>query len=220
MGHPEGAGDESAATAAPSRAFQVGVVIPDTLGLVLAGAACLWDDVRELRQLGVDPAACTIIAVNDALFRWPGRVDHFATLHPEEMAWRAARRARCSYPGDYETWTRPYPFGYHARARLCDHVLGGWSEGSSGLFAVGVALEGLGLRRVLLAGCPMDASAHLGRGGGPWTGVETYWPAWLERAARLAPAVRSLSGRTRELLGEPDQKWLAGAAGPAVTSGP
>ncbi len=177
-----------------------------SIALVLGGAESLFRDIKVLREL-IDVEACTIVAVNDALFRWPGRVDHFATLHPEELVWRAECRKRFGYPDGYQTWTRPYPRGLEARERLCDHVLGGWSDGSSGFFGVGVARAGLRSRRIVAAGCPMDGSPHLDRPCG-WRGFPSYRQAWLDRKRDLAPFLRSMSGWTLELYGAPDEKWL------------
>lgn len=177
------------------------------VGVVLGGASCLWEDVKQLREI-VRPEACVVLAVNDALIHWPGRVDHFCTLHPEEMGWRAERRALRGYAAGFTSWTRPYPHGLQEREKLCDRVLGGWGEGSSGLFAVGVALEGLGLRRVVLCGVPMDAHSHVGRAPAEWNGWATYRRQWEERHGDLIGAVRSFSGWTSRTLGVPARAWL------------
>lgn len=178
------------------------------IGLVLGGADCLSADVEAFRALA-DPADCTVIAVNDAGFLFPGRLDHWATLHPEELAWRRWRRQRRGYPGGYQTWIRPYPIGMQKREEAFDHVMPGWGAGSSGLFAVGVALEGLGLRHVVLCGVPMDARGHEARDPRRvWNGWVGYQGEWARRADQLRPWVRSMSGWTRSLLGAPLPEWL------------
>lgn len=139
------------------------------------------------------------------------------TLHPEEMAWRRARRERYGYPGGFETWTRPVPRGLEHLTAPVDHLIDGWGGGSSGFLAVGVARE-LGLRAVL-CGVPMDARPHVGRTGAPWNGHASYLGPWTERQAALAPHVRSLSGWTRELFGAPDPAWLDFPARRAQTLG-
>jgi hypothetical protein len=85
-------------------------------------------------------------------------------------------------------------------------------SGSSGLFAVRIALDVLKARRVVLAGMPMDDSPHVydaGRRSGP--SFVPYRPEW-RRAARdeFGGRVRSLSGWTADLLGRPDPEWLEG----------
>jgi hypothetical protein len=168
--------------------------------VVLGGAACLWADVAALRTL-TDPVRCTIVAVNDAGFLWPGRLDHWATLHPEELRWRAMRRQARGYPGGWRTWTCPAPLGPN------DYMLAGWGKGSSGLLGVGVAYEGLGLRRIVLCGVPMDGQGHAGRPTGGWAAWSSHRAAWLEKP-ELSGVVRSLSGWTREVFGAPTAEWL------------
>jgi hypothetical protein len=184
------------------------------IALVLGGADCLWDDLDIARKL-VDPEACTIVAVNDAGIYWPGRLDHWATMHPEELAGRAREREKLGHPGGYVTWTRPYPFGMKDREKLCDQIIDGYN-GSSGLVAVGVAIE-TGHRRVLLCGMPMDARAHFNREGA-WTAGIGYRERWLELADQLRLRCRSFSGWTRELLGEPTAEWVDSVAPTSVAS--
>ncbi len=177
------------------------------IALVLGGASCLWQDIRALRKI-LDPAECVIVAVNDAGVRWPGKLDHWATLHPEELWWRRDRRIHYGYNPSCVTWTRSYPIGMEHLQRICDRQIGGvWTQGSSGLLGVGVAWAGLGIRSVILAGIPMDGGTRLDRTGG-WASHGTFRAAWEESQALLSRGVRSLSGWTRDLLGEPTTEWL------------
>lgn len=185
------------------------------VGVVLGGASCLFDDVAELRAM-LDPAACTIIAVNDAGFRWPGRIDHWATLHPEELGWRKARRQKYEYPGGYRTWTRNYPMGMEKMERLCDQVIGApWTDGSSGFLGVGVAWT-LGLRRIVLCGVPMDGGGRLERMGG-WVSHGTFRPAWKAASHPVRAALRSMSGWTRDQFGVATPEWLDTGLFPSAT---
>lgn len=185
------------------------------VAVVLGGASCLFDDVAELRAL-LEPADHTVIAVNDAGFRWPGRIDHWATLHPEELAWRRARRERYEYAGRFTTWTRTYPMGMEKFERLCDRTLGDpWNQGSSGFLGVGVAWT-LGYRRIILCGVPMDGGGRLERMGG-WVSHGTFRPAWKSAHPALRAALRSMSGWTREQFGVPTCEWLDTGVFPSAT---
>lgn len=180
------------------------------IALALGAADCLPEDLDEARKL-VDPAECLIVAANDAGFMWHGHLDHWATLHPEELWLRKRKRAELGLDDDYETWTRPYPWGLKKeREELCDHVLGGYDGGSSGLLAVGVALE-KGADRIILCGMPMDQRRHVVRKR-PWIPANGYRDRWIELHHKLAPVVRSYSGWTRERFGEPTGGWLTVAA--------
>lgn len=175
------------------------------IAVVLGGAACLEGDLAEARRL-IDLDECSVVACNDAGIWWPGRLDHWATMHAEEMEMRRAKRAALGHPDGYRTWTRPYPFGMKERERMCDELISGYS-GSSGLLAVGVAIE-TGHRRVMLCGMPMDTSEHFNRTG-EWAAGPGYRPRWEEIADHLRRYCRSFSGWTRDLLGgPPTAEWL------------
>lgn len=174
------------------------------LAVVLGGADCLWEDVDALQQMTSLDAA-VIVACNDAGYAWPGRLDHWATMHPEELDDRKAKREANGYPDGYETWTRPYPYGLKDREKMCDHVLDGWG-GSSGLLAVGVALE-LGAPKVVVCGVPMDARPHFNREG-EWGGATKYRDRWVEQRETMRGRVRSMSGWTKALLGGVTPEWL------------
>lgn len=175
------------------------------VALVLGGAVCVWDDVQQARKL-VDPEACTIIAVNDAGFAWPGRLDHWVSMHAEEFPERERIRAERGYSGGYKRWTRPYPAGMKLLEENVDGLLGGWN-GSSGLLAVGVAIAELDADPVILCGIPIDDRAHFNRKG-RWDGCYRYRLGWNERMEQMQGRVRSFNGWTAEVLGVPTRDWV------------
>lgn len=157
--------------------------------LVVGGASCVWDDLRAL-----GPWAGLVVAINDAIAVYPHRIDHAATLHPEKLAGWCEERARRGGNPDYLTWSRKAP-------EVVDRVLTGWNGGSSGLFAVGVALEA-GAERVVLTGVPLDARPHFWDAEA-WEACNLYRAGWEKRADELRGRAFSCSGWTRELLGPP-----------------
>lgn len=165
---------------------------------MLGSGRSLVDDIDAACRL-VDPNRCTVLAVNDAGCVWPLRLDHWCTLHPEKLlAWEGRR------PGP-RTWTRwaHTRHGFPFVDRATDH----W-HGSSGLFALKIALEDLGHRKAILAGVPMDGGPHF-FDAARWDERNHFTAAWKMRADQIRPRVRSFSGWTRELLGEPSRDWLA-----------
>lgn len=147
----------------------------------------------------MDPKRCTVLAVNDAGCVWPLRLDHWCTLHPEKLrAWEGRRTG----PGRYLRWAHTktgFPF--------IDRVTDDW-QGSSGLFAVKVALRDLGHDKVIAAGVPMTATPHF-FDTGRWAERNSFIEGWQSHASEIKPRVRSMSGWTRELLGAPSKQWLA-----------
>jgi hypothetical protein len=171
------------------------------IALVLGGADSLFDDMEGALRLVRDPV---IVACNNAGFMVE-RLDHWATLHPEELPWREERRRANGYPDRYVTWTRPYPSGMKDR-EAGHRTLAGWEGGSSGMFAVGVALEVAD--RAILCGIPMDTRPHFDRVSG-WETAEKYRDAWREKRSAMQKRARSMSGWTAELLGKPQAEWIA-----------
>lgn len=165
--------------------------------LVLGGADCVWEDFRAFEAAG--GWAHVVIAVNDAIPAWHGHLHHAASLHGDKLSQWKRERAGRGLNADFVTWTRPEHEG------CTDRTLSGWSSGSSGFFAVGVALE-LGAESVVLCGVPMQAErAHFFKSE-PWSAVWYYLSAWEHQAGRLRGRVFSMSGWTRDLLGGPP--WL------------
>lgn len=164
--------------------------------LVVGGAACLWDDLRSL-----GPWTGIVVAVNDSIAHYPHRIDHAATLHPEKLAGWTEGRARRGGNLDFTSWSRRNP-------ELVDRTIKGWSSGSSGLLAVGVAFAA-GAERVVLAGVPLTSEPHY-FDAAAWEAFHLYRDAWERRAEALRGRVYSLSGWTRDLLGSPP--WLQSEA--------
>lgn len=91
--------------------------------------------------------------------------------------------------------------------------------GTSGLYGVQIALEQLGFDGVILAGCPIDAAAGSLCEHSLMTDadrVERYRPEWLLALPTIGARTRSMSGWTRDLLGEPTTDWLK-ALNPAAS---
>ncbi|MGB3833788.1 MAG: hypothetical protein WA975_18205 [Mesorhizobium sp.] len=182
------------------------------IALILGSADCVEEDAEAALAL-FDPDC--VIAVNDMIARWPGSIDHAVTLHVENLPrWLKARAALQS--DRPVTWSHTGCRGQGRLSQLADNVLDDWS-GSSGLLAVRVALE-LG-HAAVLCGIPMDSRRHVpGQSATTWSGqpwpqgqIDTYRKGWLDHLDQIAPRVRSMSGWTAELLGTPDQDWLASA---------
>lgn len=180
--------------------------------MVLGGASCLWEDVGNLALLMPEGRwDGLVIAVNDVGVHWKGRLDHWVSLHPEKLAQWRDDRMRLDLPGEAVTW------GRHAPRHVMRHVAD-WPGVSSGGLAVQVALEKLGCLRVVLCGVPMTATPHFAEStvfhitdqDGNWAArqADHHWEAFQREAPKMTGKVRSMSGRTRDLLGYPTPDWL------------
>lgn len=172
--------------------------------LVVGGAECVHRDLAALGGWTPD----IVIVVNDIGAIYPHRIDHWMSVHagkfheipdhPKGWGWLRQRKA-AGGNADFTTWTNRH------KAELADRVIYGWNRGSSGMSAVGVALE-LGADTVVLCGIPMDPTGHF-FDKEPWVACEDHREAWTNRIEKMRGRVWSMSGWTRELLGSPP--WIA-----------
>jgi hypothetical protein len=169
--------------------------------LVLGGAACVWNDVEFALDLSEFEI---VVACKRIVEHWSGPLDAFASLHPESIADSLRARREKGYSMDFAVYCDRG--SANGRGHI-DHYVADWA-GSSGLYGVPVALH-LGADRIVLAGVPMDSSAHFDREV-PWATVESYRKGWIRNQHRLNNVARSCSGWTRAFLGCPDEAWLKG----------
>lgn len=160
--------------------------------VILGGAASVWEDNARA------PSGARM-AVNDAGAYYMDPLEHWVTLHPEYMpGWMRFRRGHC------------YGHAMTHSNREAEGIDIAWHMvnvgGTSGLFACKVALL-LGYERVVLAGMPMDGSPHFF--DPPWYRNTVFEDApsrrvWEEAGRNFFRGrVTSMSGRTRDWLGEP-----------------
>lgn len=169
------------------------------IAAILGGAEGVWQEIGALQHM-VRPDI--IIATNDAGAHYIGHIDHWVTLHPEKMAAWWDQRLRAGLPPPGQVW-------FHraaSREFVLPHLHTPEWGGSSGLFAVKVAME-IGCEKIILCGIPMEGTPHF-HVPAPLKGVGRYRRAWEERVGQLAENVRSMSGWTAQLLGQPDEVWL------------
>ncbi|WP_448043800.1 hypothetical protein [Bradyrhizobium liaoningense] len=173
------------------------------IAAVLGGATRGLAELETLRTLAPVDA---VFAVNDAAAAYHHPDLHsFVTLHPEKLPqWLALRAnvdklhkpdivAHCEHPLVTQVVDYRWP-GMNA-------------SGSSGLFAVKVALEKYD--RVVLCGVPMDVMRAHFFDSAPWFDVDSFWDAWHVALPHIKDRVRSMSGRTANLLGMPTKEFLA-----------
>lgn len=172
--------------------------------LILGGAGTIWTDAADALELGRYDLT---IAINDIGARWSDPIDIWCSLHPDKLAGWRADRARAGYP----------PASRHIAHQAGEGIEGleyrfpgQPSSGSSGLFAVNIAMDE-GCDRIVLAGVPMTAEAgHVADGRLFAKECSVYLPAWQWALPILRGKVKSISGWTADNLGKPDAEWLNG----------
>jgi len=169
------------------------------VAIIVGGGSSVLSDVLATYELIKDTPRVHYV-INDMIVDF-AQVDIAVTLHPEKLEnWLTARAKsgaekpqRC-----YAHITR--------RSTAVTHATSDWL-GSSGLFAVKIALENLH-KAIILCGVPMDASHHYRRQK-PWTDHRLFQRAWIKHHENLEATTRSWGGWTAARLGVPTAEWLA-----------
>lgn len=172
--------------------------------VICAGAACVWDDLALL-NVRDEQSDTHIMAINDIVMHLPMRIRHvYSNDHRMLPCWIAARRP---------LYVREYGSPAHVHSnRLGARYNWPWpGHGSSLLGGVYTGLA-LGYDRIVICGGPLDDSPSYF--SPPWVprnfqrevgtkpnGDMMYWQRAQDRCFKNR--VRSMSGRTMELLGRP-----------------
>lgn len=182
------------------------------VALILGGAACVWTDVEAALDLGEYQA---VIACNDVMAVWPGKLDALVTLHPEKAGFWLERRRRNGFPD-------PARIAGHTNSLSSGRIPpcvkefveyrfpGQEASGSSGLFAVKYALMDIGVERAVLCGVPMSVDEAHFYDARPWGGAIRHRKGWEESWEHTKHRVRSMSGWTMSMLGRPTSAWIEG----------
>ena len=179
------------------------------LAVVIGGASCVWDDLRELRELR-EPDF--VVAINDVGTVYPHSLDHWVSYHSSYFGRWLDQRRKNGLPGNPTLWTgKRRPRDVPTNIKTYD-LFGG----SSGLLGAHVAMQFAD--KVVLAGVPMDPAMthyHTRDRGNPWKDAKNYHRHWQKIAPKLCN-VRSMSGWTQNLLGAPTTAWLMEDQGDVV----
>lgn len=169
------------------------------VAFVLGGANTLDGDLEKARAIAHPH---TIIACNDAGADYPGFLPHFCTLHTEKaQEWYDKRKFPIG-----QCWTSNTKTVPDEHKSLYNHV-DAW-DGSSGLLCITVALH-LGYEKVILCGVPLDKKANHYFDDAQWDDAPRYRRSWMKHKHLMEGKVKSFSGWTSLILGEPSSKWLA-----------
>ena len=172
--------------------------------IIAASGRCVWDDLEKAGMARNHDDKPHVMCVNDMIMHYPGRVDHaYSNSHTNLTKWVAARRDQyLTRYGQIKNTHSNKIGGRHTRP---------WPRhGTSTLNACYTAIA-LGYDEIWLCGAPLDNSGHFWEA--PWErsnfenevairdGRLKYWDNAKHRI--FEGRVKSFSGRTRDLLGEP-----------------
>ena len=165
--------------------------------LVIVGCGrCVWDDLIKIKPLTLSP---DIMLINRMGLIYPHRAHHFASVHPDwyEPVIKYHRGAK-------DHWE---PVQFHKPDMYQGYVPKG---PDSSLFGCWIGAH-LGYEKIMLAGVPLDESGHFY--DPPGYSKHKYLHdhcvmEWKDGMAHWGEKVRSMSGQTKEWMGEPTEEWL------------
>lgn len=173
---------------------------------ILGSAACVFTDYENAVK---DYGYQNVILVNDMGLEFAGAAVAWATLNGEQFPRYLKQREAKGYPaiprlftglsaGDFDVVKRTATDIVEAKF-LPEQQVGG----SSGLFAVKVAIADLGYERAILCGIPMTIDqAHL-TDPALWNDAPSFYAGWRQALPHIKGKVFSMSGWTKNLLGSP-----------------
>jgi hypothetical protein len=176
---------------------------PRKIAFVIGGASCVWHDWNRARFLCVPDVS---VLINDMGVDYPGAVDLWVSYHQNLLAEWIKKRKKLGLPDATKHFVGPGRCRKGVPGAKVIKVHGG----SSGLLATYAALKEHATH-VILTGVPLDTQqGHvLGKYKGEgWPDGKNYQGHWKRDFKALRGKVRSMSGFTRDLLGEPTLDWL------------
>lgn len=158
--------------------------------LIIGSASCALQDMNAAREM-LSAFKFTVMAIGvDSLVYHRQRIRYVTTFHSGDIP-----QIKQLAP-----WATIVGHRQHPQVNIVVPFKG--ASGSSSLLGV-VAARQLGYEKIIMAGCPLQGKNPAGRDY-----HVQYNRGWISRRAEIAPYVRSLSGWTKELLGEPTIDWL------------
>ena len=173
---------------------------------LIVGCAPCWED--DLNQFKTICSEFDVFAIGlDCPYK--EEIKYFVTYHIEDI--EAYKRKRS---GDYKIISHTNDFIKYSRERRKKPE---WANtnvdivyphqapsGSSSLLGTKAALFKLGYNKVVLIGCPMDTGSIENKA----KSYSVFRKGWLYFKSDLVGKVKSMSGWTKEFLGEPTKEWV------------
>lgn len=171
--------------------------------IIVGSAPCAGEDIANvLSLLGNDYATADYMLIGlDAVENVRVPVQYFATYHPVDILPARERRAALGGNTDYLVISHRQ-YADAAGNPLVDEIIPFTPPpGSSALLGVLAGLK-MGYNKIIVCGCPLEGLTK------KKSNYSKYQKGWLAKKAALGDSVRSLSGWTKEFLGEPTRGWL------------
>lgn len=172
--------------------------------IIASGGRCVWKDLEKAGMAKNHDPYPHVMCINEMIMFYPSRIEHaYSNNHKYLPKWIDTRRDQylTRYEGKIHT---------HSNKMGGKHTWPWPGHGTSSLNAVYTGLA-LGYDQIWLCGVPLDDSGHFWEA--PWEKTNFIHEVadrdgeikyWGNAARKIFEAkVKSFSGRTKDLLGEP-----------------
>lgn len=158
--------------------------------VIIGRAPCVKTDYENLLMMGLSDHDNLCVGINS--WGWAlSKMKYFATYHEEDIPLNA--------DGSYKIICHKQYMNLVDIIKPID--LRKEASGSSALLGTMVAID-LGYEKIVLCGCPLEGKNPKGY---PY---EVFQKGWKEKEAQVKDKVKSMSGWTKQFLGEPTIDWL------------
>jgi hypothetical protein len=173
------------------------IAMQNRILIVMGAAPSLLDDLAKVKKIKAD-----YMAVNEACVLYLGNIQHLATYHPVALPGYIPARAVLGGNSDFIIHSHKGFIDPDLLKEVVDKIWPlpkvnpGYTDfrsGSSTLFGVEVGLN-LGYEKIIVCGAPMEGD------------YEQFQEAWKRSLPYLKGKVTSMSGWTKDLLTEQENK--------------
>ena len=173
--------------------------------LILGIAPCLEEDLAKIllgREGEFDCMAVGLDCSDRVLFD----IQHACTYHTEEFEQFKLRRQKIGGNLDYQTHSHKQPVGKNWKVDYIWPLVAPSPLSGSSAFLGCQAAVGIGYKKVILCGCPMQGKNLLNE---KTQAYDAFQQGWIKFAPKMfGEKVKSMSGFTMSLLGYPTEEWL------------
>lgn len=181
------------------------------IAAIIGCASCWREDLDRFKSICSD---FDVFAIGlDCPYE--DEIKYFVTYHVEDIQKYKEKRKLKGLNLDYQVISHTNDFKKYCKERNKKIK---WTEGvnvdvvypyeppsgSSSLLGTRAALIKLGYKKVVLAGCPLGIGNILNE----TKSYNVFKKGWTKLKPGLVDKVKSMSGWTKELLGEPTKEWI------------
>ena len=172
---------------------------PKKIAVIVGSAGCVFDDLKKMKELLPDRESYTVFTVNFATML-PIKPNYVCAIHGDYIdTYKNIARIKAEEFG----WAKDfYTISTFGHADYIFQDLG--VSGTSGRFALDVA-QTWRFGKIILCGIPIDGTERF---YGDIKHDYSICAGMHEWKMQDSDYVRSFSGNTKDILGEPTKEWL------------